>query len=174
MHHIREALTELGQKVVRLHAGLACHALYLAIAEDALLLRRRNRLIRSIADPGLRNMPQTGLFEAGHKTAETAGQPLPWTQSLPLVLARSLALIPPPSRLVRTSPIGDAPPAPPTTSPMTEPRNPMAKASFVSLQSAMPDASRKLHPHRLSDRAAGKLHTALDSDGTSDGGADRT
>ena len=49
----------------------------LIIAENVLQLLWRYRLVRTVPDPGLSNMAQSGLLETGEKTAKTARSPAP-------------------------------------------------------------------------------------------------
>jgi hypothetical protein len=66
-------LAELRKEILRSHSRLACHGLNLVVAEDTLQLLRRHRLVGSVADPGLCNMPQPGLLKARKNACQAAG-----------------------------------------------------------------------------------------------------
>jgi hypothetical protein len=89
MHRVGQVLAELRQKVIRLHAGLARHALYLIVTHDVLKLLWRDRLVGAIADPGLGNMPKAGLLKARYDAAEATTHALP--HALALILAHTAA-----------------------------------------------------------------------------------
>ena len=57
---------------MRLHAGLAGHALNLIIAKHALQLLRRDLLVRAVADPRLGDVADPGLFKLRDQTANPA------------------------------------------------------------------------------------------------------
>ena len=63
--HTGEMLTELRQEITRRHTGLPGHVLHLILSENRMQLLRRNRLFGAVADPGLSNVPQSGLLETG-------------------------------------------------------------------------------------------------------------
>ena len=60
---------------MRRHTGVAGHGLHPIVAENRLQLLRGDRLVRAVADPGLSNMAQSSLLEAGEKSAKTASRP---------------------------------------------------------------------------------------------------
>ena len=65
-------LAELRQEVVRRHTGLARHSLHLILAENRLQLLRRDRMVGAVTNPGLSNMAQSSLLEAGEEFAKAA------------------------------------------------------------------------------------------------------
>ena len=69
---VRQVLTELRQEIMRLHAGLARHALHPILAKHGLQLLRRHRLVLAVADPGLCDVAEASLLELRDQAAEAS------------------------------------------------------------------------------------------------------